>query len=85
MRPDGSDARRLVASEASDNTPSWSPDERAIVFVSDRDGPSDVYVVEADGGSPRRLTATPAIERGPVWSPRGRRQEGTLADPARPG
>jgi len=53
--------------------PSWSRDGRTIVFVSWRDGNSEVYTVDADGSEPRNLTQQPAKDLRPTWSPDGRR------------
>lgn len=56
--------------------PSWSPDGRWLAFTgrppgrSDRDGPTDIYVVGADGRSVRRITSLEAASH-PVWSPDG--------------
>jgi Tol biopolymer transport system component len=36
--------------------PQWSPDSRALVFLSDRDGVSNVYRVAAAGGAMQQLT-----------------------------
>ena len=38
MNADGSGKRNLTRNPAQDGRPSWSPDERRIAFVSDRDG-----------------------------------------------
>ena len=41
------------------SAPAWSPDGRTIVFVSGRDGNSEIYVMDADGSEPRNLTQEP--------------------------
>lgn len=51
----------------------WSPDGRAIAFVSKREGTSEwhLYVSDPDGGNARRLTDHRREERSPRWSPDG--------------
>jgi Tol biopolymer transport system component len=49
--------RNLTAHMAADAAPSWSPDEREIVFVSDRSGKRQLWVMDAEGGAPRLLTS----------------------------
>ena len=44
-----------------------------IAFSSDRDGNSEIYVMDADGGNQRRLTNNPAGDWNPSWSPDGKR------------
>ena len=53
--------------------PSWSPDGKKIVFVSERDGNPEVYVVNADGSGLRNLTRHPGYDSDPAWSPEGRK------------
>jgi Tol biopolymer transport system component len=53
--------------------PSWSPDGTQIVFMSAREGTSDLYVMNADGTGTRRLTSTRDDDSHPSWSPDGRR------------
>jgi len=53
--------------------PAWSRDGRTIVFVSWRDGNSEVYAMNADSSEPRNLTQNPAKDVRPAWSPDGRR------------
>ncbi|GMQ85787.1 MAG: hypothetical protein BMS9Abin07_1355 [Acidimicrobiia bacterium] len=47
-------------------------DNGKIAFVSDRDGNSEIYVVDADGSDPVNLTSNPAADSAPSWSPDGR-------------
>ena len=44
-----------------------------IVFISQRDGNSEIYVMDADGGNQRRLTNNPTSDYAPSWSPDGKR------------
>ena len=53
--------------------PSWSPDGRKIVFVNDRDGNFDMYVMNADGSGQRNLTRHPSHDSDPEWSPDGKK------------
>lgn len=41
----------------------------AIVFVSQRDGNSEIYRMNADGSGQTNLTVNPAYDVEPVWSP----------------
>lgn len=78
LRPDGTGLVNLTPDPGlaviADRLPCWSPDGTSIVFQSNRDGFSQLYVVDADGANPRRVTPeeeTPQM--GPVWSPDGTR------------
>jgi hypothetical protein len=51
--------------------PSWSPDGAQIVFASDEDGDSELWIVDADGGNLRQLTDNEAHDADPVFSPDG--------------
>jgi Tol biopolymer transport system component/serine/threonine protein kinase len=44
-----------------------------IVFVSNRDGNREIYVMNADGADPTNLTASPADETAPAVAPDGTR------------
>ncbi len=68
--PDGSRLTNLTAVIASDTDPVWSPDGARIAFTSDRDGSSQVYVMDADGKYPMELTSD-YINDNPVWLPDG--------------
>jgi len=73
MNPDGKDVVQLTNNTAPDQTPSWSPDGRKIVFASERDNDSEIYVMNADGSDQRRLTNQAGDESHPHWSPDGQR------------
>lgn len=61
MNADGSDRRWVVGDSTSQyRTPAWSPDGRALAFMSTRDGTEQLYVVGVDGRGLRQLTRNAA-------------------------
>jgi Tol biopolymer transport system component len=56
-------------STSTDSQPSWSPGGERFVFQTNRDGDSEVYVMNADGSSPLNLTQSSAEEAAGNWSP----------------
>ena len=83
MDIDGSNQRRLTNNRDKDYSPSWSPDGKRIVFMSNRDGhlrddipgisTYEIYVMDADGGNPQNLTNDLNDDRNPSWSPDSKR------------
>ena len=70
----GGEAVNLTQSPANDRFPQWSPDGSRIAFVSDRDGNSEIYVMNSDGSHLTNLTNTPedeSIQGDFAWSPDG--------------
>jgi hypothetical protein len=63
----------LPNGSANDYNPSTSPDGTKIVFVSDREGVPQLYLMTADGQSPNRLSNSGCVDQVPSWSPDGRR------------
>jgi tricorn protease len=63
------------SSNAHDKAPSWSPDGKRIVFISDMDGEEELYLVNQDGsGEIEQLTdGGKGMRFRPVWSPDGKR------------
>ncbi len=53
---DGSGARRLTTTQASDTAPCWSPTGQEIAFTSNRTGTPQLWIMDADGLNVRRLT-----------------------------
>ncbi len=86
MRPDGSASHPLAAQPgANQDSARPSPTRDEIVFLSDRDGSSDLFLVDVEGGAPKNLTRTPArAESAPHWSPDGEHIV-FLAQPSQPG
>lgn len=68
MDADGGNVKRLAEHGLS---PSWSPDDKQMVFASNRDGKFQIYAMAADGSNVRRLTNNKAEESAPAWSPNG--------------
>jgi Tol biopolymer transport system component len=66
------DLVRLTNEAGYDAECSYSPDGGRILFVSDRDGDPDIYVMDADGRNVRQLTNAPGYDGGPFFSPDGR-------------
>lgn len=59
---------RLTSDPADDRHPAWSPDGTLIAFSSDRDGNSELYVMDANGDNENRITNSPeAFDLQPNW------------------
>ncbi len=73
MKPDGQDARKVVASW---NPPDydWSPDGQWLTYaLGDNDFNHDVFVAPLDGSRPPfNVSQHPDNDSGPVWSPDGK-------------
>ena len=72
------DGRRtnLTNHPAVDASPAWSPNGAKIVFLSDRDGAAELYVMNADGSNVVRLTYNVGVDPSvpdPDWAPDGSR------------
>ncbi|MBS0364569.1 MAG: S9 family peptidase [Proteobacteria bacterium] len=55
----GATARRVSSGTANDSSPRWSADSRALYFLSDRIGGSQVWLQYLSGGMPQRITSYP--------------------------
>lgn len=80
----GGKAKRLTDSPAFDHGIAWSPDAKKILFLSDRSGHEDIYLLEPDDPDHpelvnahrfkvKQITNTPEPEMGVSFSPDGSR------------
>ncbi len=59
MDIDGSDMIQLTQNEASDFSPSWSPDGKCIYFLSTRSGSVQIWKIPVNGGEAMQVTDLP--------------------------
>jgi len=64
--------RRLTTGDKRDSDPAFSPDGLRIAFLSNRDGTSQIWMVDLAGGEPSKATSFPTEVSGFKWSPDGR-------------
>ncbi len=69
MTADGTDQHNLTNNSNFDASAVWSPDGSQIAFSSDRDGNSEIYIMNADGSNPHNITNNFAGDYTPAWSP----------------
>lgn len=68
----GGEAKPLLTGMAMETQPRYSPDGKEIVFLSDRDGAENIWVVKADGSDPRKISDDKQAEMvSPEWTPDG--------------
>jgi Tol biopolymer transport system component len=67
----GGKPQRLTSGNAREFEPTWSPDGKAIAYVTWSTAGGQIWKVAASGGTPQRLSRTDALYSSPVWSPDG--------------
>ncbi len=67
MRADGGQPIQLTTNNARDSDPAWSPDGQKIAFASNRDGNTEIYVMNEDGSAQTRLTNSAGENLVPNW------------------
>jgi len=70
IRPDGTGLVSLASGER-DFFPSISPDGQTILFLSDRNGSSEIYYADLDGNNMARLTYDNKLQDYAVFDPSG--------------
>ena len=76
LRTDGTGFRQITDDLARDRGPRWSPDGSRLAFYSNRQGPYEIWSIQADGSRLELLARAPAGSDGlmrPTWAPDGRR------------
>ncbi|MDQ3799566.1 MAG: protein kinase, partial [Acidobacteriota bacterium] len=63
----------LTSGSAVEKNPKLSPDKSRVLFVSNREGNSEIYVMNFDGSNLRRITNNKTEETSANWSPDGSR------------
>ena len=48
VRSDGTNLQRLTDHPERDDFPAWHPDGKRLLIVSEREGDSDLYIIESD-------------------------------------
>ena len=69
IAPSGSDPQRLTSS-GNNESPDFSPDGWMIIFSSNRQGKSAIYVMNSNGANQKRITFLPGEQFSPSWCPR---------------
>ncbi len=70
INPDGSNARRLTAGPGMNESASWAPNGRHLVFQANRLGGWQLFTMLADGSEQQPLTRGGGDFTSPSWSPR---------------
>ncbi len=68
---DGTNLRRLTATNDTQSRPTWAPDGSRIAFAMQRYNNVDIYSIKADGSDLKRLTTNAAPDFDPVYRPDG--------------
>jgi imidazolonepropionase-like amidohydrolase/Tol biopolymer transport system component len=72
MPIEGGVATRILAGQAFEMQPRFSPDGSRIAFISDRDGNFNIWTVGPDGSAPEQVSDEDSREvNSPTWAPDG--------------
>ena len=70
MGIDGQGARQLT-NDKGESSPSFSPDGKWILYLSAKDGSSQIYLMPSAGAEAKKLTKISTGVSDPLWSPDG--------------
>ncbi len=63
--------RQLTSGVKHDGAPAWSPDSRRLLFLSDREGSNQLWLIDTSGGEASKLTSMLHGVGEAAWSPDG--------------
>ena len=66
-----SSPRQLTSGVKHDSGPAWSPDSRRLLFLSDREGGNQLWLIDTAGGEASKLTSMLHGVSEAAWSPDG--------------
>jgi TolB protein len=67
--PSGRNNQELTEGNARNESPTWSPDGRFIIFVSNRNGRRQLFVMGSDGSNAHPVGEVPGESFDPSWGP----------------
>ncbi len=65
-------APRQITQDGNNQRPRWSPDSKHLAYISDRDGSSQIWMMDPDGGNAKQITHFAAEADGVTYSPDGK-------------
>lgn len=68
----GSAPWQMTSGTAFDHQPRWSPDGQLLAFLSDRSGPTQLFLIARNGGEARQLGSLEGSVSDFEWNPDGR-------------
>lgn len=84
MSLDGGDLQQVTKTQTINVSPSWSPDNRSLLFTSYKRGNPDLYFIDLLSGREVRLSERPGLNLGGRWSPDGTKIALTIEDGGNP-
>lgn len=66
---DGSNLKRLTSNDGYDAEGTYSHDGKHIVFTSEKDGDTEIYIMDSDGKNQKRITNYKGYDGGAFFSP----------------
>ena len=69
ISPDGEQRFQITSGKSIDDSPSWAPNGRHLVFSSIRRGDSQLYIITSEGAGLEKISSVGAHLSSPSWSP----------------